>query len=198
MMQHIDNNNEILPRPAMSLRVITQSTPNPNALKFIVAKDVKKLGKITFVHPAECIHIPLATNILGLPNINAVHFFENVITVTQDGFGDWPVLESEIIEVIKTYLPSHDPEFESMEPEEDTSSWTDDRKRLEDIIDREIRPGLQADGGDIRVMGLEGNILTLQYEGACGSCPSSRLGTLQGIESILRNEFRDDLQVVTL
>lgn len=78
----------------MSLRVITQSTPNPNALKFITAKDVKKFGKVTFVHPAECMHVPLATNILGLPNVTAVHLFENVVTVTQDGFGDWPVLES--------------------------------------------------------------------------------------------------------
>jgi Fe-S cluster biogenesis protein NfuA len=182
----------------MSLRVITQSTPNPNALKFIVAKDVKKKGKITFVHPAECLHVPLATNILGLPHVSAVHLFENVVTVTQDGHGDWPVLESEIIEVLKTYVPSHDPEFETMEPEVDTSNWTDDRRKLEEIIDREIRPGLQADGGDLRVLELEDNILTVQYEGACGSCPSSTAGTLQGIESILRHEFREDIQVVTV
>lgn len=182
----------------MSLRIITQATPNPNALKFIVAKDVKKKGKITFVHPAECLHVPLATNILGLPSVTAVHLFENVITVTQDGHGDWPVLESEIIEVLKTYVPSHDPEFETMEPEVDTSGWTDDRRKLEEIIDREIRPGLQADGGDLRILDLEDNILTVQYEGACGSCPSSTAGTLQGIESILRHEFREDVQVVTV
>lgn len=182
----------------MSLRVITQSTPNPNALKFIVAKDVKKRGKITFVHPAECMHVPLATNILGLPSVTAVHLFENVVTVTQDGFGDWPVLESEIIEVLKTYLPSHDPEFETMEPEVDTSDWTEERKKLEEIIDREIRPGLQADGGDLKVLELADNILTVQYEGACGSCPSSTAGTLQGIEGILRHEFRPDIQVVTV
>ncbi len=182
----------------MSLRVITQSTPNPNALKFIVAKDVKKYGKVTFVHPAECLHVPLATNILGLPHVTAVHLFENVVTVTQDGQGDWPVLESEIIEVLKTYAPSHDAEFESFEPEVDQSGWTDDRKRLEEIIDREIRPGLQADGGDLRVLEVIDNVITVQYEGACGSCPSSRSGTLQGIESILRHEYRDDIQVVTV
>ena len=182
----------------MSIRVITQSTPNPNALKFIVAKDLKKIGKITFVHPAECMHVPLATNILGLPNVTAVHFFENVLTVTQDGHGDWPVLESEIIEVLKTYAPSHDPEFETFEAEVNQDDWTDERRKLEEIFDREIRPGLQADGGDIQVLELLDNILTIKYEGACGSCPSSRSGTLQGIESILRHEFREDIQVVTL
>lgn len=182
----------------MSIRVITQATPNPNALKFIVAKDVKKKGKVTFVHPAECMHVPMATNILGLPNITAVHLFENVVTVTQDGHGDWPVLESEIIEVLKTFLPSHDAEFESFEPEVNREDWSDDRRKLEEIIDREIRPGLQADGGDLQVLELLDNIVTVQYEGACGSCPSSRTGTLQGIESILRHEFRNDIQVVTV
>jgi NFU1 iron-sulfur cluster scaffold homolog, mitochondrial len=182
----------------MSLRVITQSTPNPNALKFIVAKDVKKVGKVTFVHPAECLHVPMATNILGLPNVTAIHLFENVVTVTQDGHGDWPVLESEIIEVLKTYLPSHDPEFSSFEEEVDQSQWSDDRRRLEEIIEREIRPGLQADGGDLKVLELVGHVVTVQYEGACGSCPSSRMGTLQGIESILRHEFSPEIQVVTL
>jgi Fe-S cluster biogenesis protein NfuA len=182
----------------MSIRVITQGTPNPNALKFILAKDLKKSGKVTFVHPAECMHVPLATNILGLPNVTAVHFFENVLTVTQDGQGDWPVLESEIIEVLKTFAPSHDPEFETFDEQEDKGDWSQERSKLEEILDREIRPGLQADGGDIQVLELMDNILTVRYEGACGSCPSARTGTLQGIESILRHEFREDIQIVTL
>ena len=182
----------------MSLRVITQSTPNPNALKFITAKDVKKFGKVTFVHPAECLHVPLATNILGLPNVSAVHLFENVLTVTQDGFGDWPVLESEIIEVVKTFLPGHDPEFLTAEVDVDQSAWTQERRKLEEILDREIRPGLQADGGDMVVLELADNIITVKYEGACGSCPSSRTGTLQGIESILRHEFHHETQIITV
>ena len=169
----------------MSLRVITQATPNPNALKFITAKDVKKIGKVTFVHPAECFHVPLTTNILGLPNVTAVH-------------GDWPVLESEIIEVIKTFLPSHDPEFQTADTEIDQTNWTAERRKLEEIMDREIRPGLQADGGDIVVLELLDNIITVKYEGACGSCPSSRTGTLQGIESILRHEFHPETQIVTV
>lgn len=182
----------------MSLRVITQTTPNPNALKFITAKDVKKLGKVTFTHPAECFHVPLATNILGLPHVTAVHLFENVVTVTQDGHGDWPVLEEEIIDNISTYLPSHDPDFQTAEDNVDTSSWSDDRRRLEEVIDREIRPGLQADGGDIVILDYSDRIVTVRYEGACGSCPSSRTGTLQGIESILRHELDPEIQIVTV
>jgi Fe-S cluster biogenesis protein NfuA len=45
---------------------------------------------------------------------------------------------------------------------------------------------------------LDGNILTIRYQGACGGCPSSMMGTLQAIESILRTEFNPYLEVVAL
>jgi Fe-S cluster biogenesis protein NfuA len=121
-----------------------------------------------------------------------------VITVTQDGHGDWPVLEFEIIEAIKTFLPSHDPEFKTDEAVVDQSNWSDERRKLEDVIDRDIRPGLQADGGDLVVLDFIDNIVTVKYEGACGSCPSSRTGTLSGIESILRHEVHPEIQIVTI
>jgi Fe-S cluster biogenesis protein NfuA len=45
---------------------------------------------------------------------------------------------------------------------------------------------LQGDGGDVYVLSLEGNKLTVHYQGACGSCPSSLSGTLAGIENLLQ------------
>jgi Fe-S cluster biogenesis protein NfuA len=61
-----------------------------------------------------------------------------------------------------------------------------------------VRPGLQADGGDLEVLELDGNILTIRYQGACGGCPSAMMGTLQAIESILREEFNPYLEVVAV
>ena len=58
-----------------------------------------------------------------------------------------------------------------------------------DLLDARIRPSLQADGGDLHVVGLAGNFLSIHYQGACGSCPSSISGTLAAIE-------RDPLLVV--
>lgn len=180
------------------VRVITQGTPNPNAMKFIVAKDVKSRGKATYSHPAECLHIPLAVDILGILHVQSIHLFENVMTVNQDGEGDWTVLEEQIIAVIKRLLPEHNPDFESHDARAGAESWDEERRNLEEILDREIRPGLQADGGDLQVIDYLDGILTVRYEGACGSCPSARSGTLQGIESILRQEFNPEVQIVTL
>ncbi len=64
-----------------------------------------------------------------------------------------------------------------------------DQDRLDAItllLDEQIRPYLQGDGGDLHVLGLEGDRLVVHYQGACGTCPSSISGTLRGIENLLR------------
>jgi Fe-S cluster biogenesis protein NfuA len=74
----------------------------------------------------------------------------------------------------------------------------EDRQRLDDIelvLDQEIRPYLQGDGGDLHVLGLSGNQLIVHYQGACGTCPSAISGTLQGIENRLRT-LEPDIEVV--
>ena len=69
--------------------------------------------------------------------------------------------------------------------------------RINAILDEQIRPYLQNDGGDLYVMGLEGNKLSVHYQGACGSCPSSLSGTLAGIENLVR-QIEPDLVVVAV
>lgn len=181
----------------MNLIITTLDTPNPNALKFVLAKDVKTKGKVSFNHPAECLNVPLASHLLGIPGVTQVHLFENVITVTQSGESAWHDIEARIVEIIQMDMPFHDPDFE-VATEEKAELSDPELIKISEILDKSIRPGLQADGGDVQLMELSANVLSIKYEGACGTCPSSRDGTLQAIESILRNEYRNDLEVVAL
>jgi Fe-S cluster biogenesis protein NfuA len=52
-----------------------------------------------------------------------------------------------------------------------------------------IRPALQSDGGDIRVLNLdeESGVLDVELMGACGSCPMSTMTLKQGVERILKD-----------
>lgn len=181
----------------MNLVITTLDTPNPNALKFVLAKDVKTKGKVSFNHPAECLNVPLASHLLSLPTVTQVHFFENVITVTQNGESAWHDLEAHVVETIQKDMPTHDPDFE-VAVEEKAELTDPELMKISEILDRSIRPGLQSDGGDVQLMELSSNVLSIKYEGACGTCPSSRDGTLQAIESILRNEYRNDIEVVAI
>jgi Fe-S cluster biogenesis protein NfuA len=48
-----------------------------------------------------------------------------------------------------------------------------------------IRPALQADGGDLVLLGVDGGTVNLQMVGACGGCPLSSMTLKAGIERIL-------------
>lgn len=50
-----------------------------------------------------------------------------------------------------------------------------------------IRPALQADGGDLILLGVEGGTVNLQLVGACGGCPMSTMTLTAGIERILKD-----------
>jgi Fe-S cluster biogenesis protein NfuA len=70
------------------------------------------------------------------------------------------------------------------------------KERVEAVLDR-IRPFLQADGGDIEVLGVAGNSATVRLTGMCAGCPSAHMTLHVGIESALREEIPefDSLQV---
>ena len=46
----------------------------------------------------------------------------------------------------------------------------------------EIRPALQADGGDVEYVGLDGDVVKVKLTGACGGCPMATLTLKNGIE----------------
>jgi Fe-S cluster biogenesis protein NfuA len=57
------------------------------------------------------------------------------------------------------------------------------------ILDEMIRPALQADGGDIALVGVFGNDIHVRLVGACSACPSSIMTMKMGVERLLHEEF---------
>ena len=65
---------------------------------------------------------------------------------------------------------------------------------VETIIDR-ARPALNADGGDIEIMGITDNVVRVKLTGACAGCPSAEMTLKLGIEAAVRRA-RPNLRVV--
>ncbi len=62
-------------------------------------------------------------------------------------------------------------------------------QRVESVIDR-IRPAVQADGGDVELVGVrEDGVVEVRLHGACVGCPSSGLTLHMGVERLLRQEI---------
>ena len=56
------------------------------------------------------------------------------------------------------------------------------RTRIENALDR-LRPALQADGGDVELLEVDGSVAKVKMVGACGGCPMSVMTLKQGIEA---------------
>ncbi len=74
-------------------------------------------------------------------------------------------------------------------------SQEDKLKAIEMVLDRSIRSNLARDGGGVEVKGLEDNMVSIEYHGACGSCATSTSGTLQFIQTQLKQQLHSDLKV---
>jgi Fe-S cluster biogenesis protein NfuA len=59
-------------------------------------------------------------------------------------------------------------------------------QKVEDIISQ-IRPQLQGDGGDIRLVEITPeNVVKVELQGACGSCPHSKITLKHGVEALIK------------
>ncbi len=66
--------------------------------------------------------------------------------------------------------------------------------RIRSVLE-ELRTALQADGGDLEIVAIEGTRVSLRLKGACGCCPHAQMTLKNGIERILREEVSKDIVV---
>ena len=69
------------------------------------------------------------------------------------------------------------------------------KENVEKVLD-EVRPFLLADGGNVEVVELDGPVVKVRPQGACGSCPSSTMTLKMGIERKLRETIPEVSEVV--
>lgn len=69
-------------------------------------------------------------------------------------------------------------------------------RRVEEVLDEQVRPMLASDGGGIELVDLRDTDLVVHYSGACGSCSSSVGGTMIFIEDTLNNALGVELHLV--
>lgn len=72
---------------------------------------------------------------------------------------------------------------------------------MRDLVEKalnNIRPALQADGGDIELVDIEDGIVKVRLKGACCGCPMSAMTLQQGVEARLKEEIPEIKEVVAV
>jgi Fe-S cluster biogenesis protein NfuA len=181
-----------------------EPTPNPNAMKFVLRDPLTWGVSRSYASAEEAKDDALAASLFGIDHVSNVFYVDHWITVTQDGKADWQELMRKVAVPIRE-APAADADSARYAQQEASGTNLEnlseaDRARVDrinEILDDQVRPYLQGDGGDLYVVGLEGNKLMVHYQGACGSCPSSISGTLAGIESLVR-QIEPEMEVVAV
>ncbi len=98
-----------------------------------------------------------------------------------------------IIEVVKTELNQ---ESDTEAKPAKKMSNLQKMRLIEEIVEREIRPHLRKDGGDIDLIDIEGNLVTIAFRGMCAGCLSATYTRQDFIQARLREFVDPDITVV--
>ena len=189
------------PNLKKALKVVrTRETPNPNALQFVINAVILDNGNISFANKEEAKDDKMAAALFEKPGIINVYVMENFITVTKDDKTSWIPLKDRVWKSIDDTVAVYQSEKKVQLSGVDVVNFAklDNEKKLQGIemvLDRSIRTNLAKDGGGVELKGIEGNEVSIHYQGACGSCPTSTSGTLKYIQGQLREQLHPELTV---
>ena len=170
-------------------------TPNPKALKFVLNEKILNHETRNFESIEKAQMDPLAKGIFDIDGVVSVFYMDKFITIEKDPEIGWGTIQKAFVNFIKDFDKSLIPE-ETAEQKDHVSDDTELLSEINNILNLRVRPALAGDGGGLEVLGLDGNVLTIRYQGACGTCPSAIQGTLGAIESLLRREVNPSIEVI--
>ena len=180
-----------------------QETPNPNAVKFILKEPVSNGTTHSFASAEAAQDDPLAKSLFEVGQVVSVFYMDRMITVEKTDEGDWDEMLAQLavpIRAAESTAVTASAAAAAAVGGAVAAVVSDDPRlsRINEILDEKVRPALAGDGGWLEVLSLDDHTLSIRYQGACGSCPSSLSGTLMAIEGMLRQEIDPELEVVAV
>jgi Fe-S cluster biogenesis protein NfuA len=182
------------------LDISLEFTPNPNTLKYVVNQTLLEKGAVNFTSKEQTEKAPLARKLFDVIGVVGVMIGKNFITITKGEEGDWESLNNGVMETLKNHLGqgllAFDPDFTISTKTGEGEGEIENKIR--EILDREIRPAVAMDGGDITFAKYENGIVYLYMQGSCSGCPSSTATLKMGIETRLKEAIPEIIEVVSM
>ncbi|HEX8459146.1 MAG TPA: NifU family protein [Pyrinomonadaceae bacterium] len=182
-----------------------EETPNPNAVKFLLKEPVTTGAARSFLSPSLAKDDALARALFEVGGVVSVFYMDRMITVEKEETEEWDDLLPKLAVPIRAAEAAQGGAAAAAGAAGALGGtlgalMSDDPRllRINEVLDERIRPALAGDGGWLEIVSLKENTLTIKYQGACGSCPSSISGTLMAIENMVQQEVDPALEVVAV
>ena len=171
----------------------TETTPNPNSLKFLSEKVISSVGTEEFQKGKSEFNNPFIKELLSFKGVELVLLSKNFLSVKKTEDVSWKDLKPMVISHLNHYFENNnEPILKNNKPAEKSKDNNDETvKRILDVLDTKIRPAVARDGGDIKFKSFENGVVKVELQGSCSGCPSSLMTLKQGVQNLLKHYVKE-------
>eukprot|EP01137_Pigoraptor_chileana_P019981 Opistho-2@81773 len=185
--------------------IYTESTPNPNSMKFVLNFVLAPEGlSFDYATPSDAVvegkNSPLAVALFGFDFVKRVFISSNFVTVTKDEDTKWEDELFGLKQFLKGFFEEKKEVFtkatiaanDIIGGEQDSETVV----KIKAVLEQYVRPAVESDGGAINFHSFNEGTVKVLLQGSCSGCPSSTMTLKQGIENLLTRMVPEVKEVV--
>ena len=172
----------------------TETTPNPNSLKFLSEKVISSIGTEEFQKSnSKNLNNTFIKELLEFEGVELVLLSQNFLSVKKTDNASWNDLKPMIISHLNDYFEkNNEPILKGSKKLNNLSNDNDEIvKKIIDVLDTKIRPAVARDGGDIKFKSFDNGVVKVELQGSCSGCPSSLMTLKQGVQNLLKHYVQE-------
>ncbi len=177
--------------------VQTETTPNPNSLKFLPGKTVSNSGSFE-ITKRDDVKNELIRNLMSVNGIEGIFLGKDFISINKYDNTSWDEIKHIVISLINDFYSSGKEFIIDKSPFEIDENLGEIEKKIVQILDQKIRPAVAKDGGDIKFKEFKDGVVMVQLQGSCSGCPSSTMTLKQGVQNLLCHYLPEVKEVVAI
>ena len=172
----------------------TESTPNPNSLKFLSENIISSIGTEEFQKDkAKDLSNIFIKELLEFKGVELVLLSKNFLSVKKTEDVSWNELKPMVISHLNHYFENNNEPILRENKKRELEQIDDDEtvKKIIDVLDTKIRPAVARDGGDIKFKSFVNGVVKVELQGSCSGCPSSLMTLKQGVQNLLKHYVKE-------
>ena len=175
----------------------TETTPNPNSLKFLPNKIVSNGGSFEITKKDD-VKNDLIKDLMSVNGVEGIFLSKDFISINKYDDTSWDDIKHIVISLINDFYATGKNCVIDNSPFKIEENLGDIEKKIVKILDEKIRPAIAKDGGDIKFKKFENGIVMVKLQGSCSGCPSSTMTLKQGVQNLLCHYLPEVKEVVAV
>ena len=171
----------------------TETTPNPDSLKFLSENVISAAGTEEFHKSKESETTnPFIKELLNFKGVELILLSKNFLSVKKTKDVSWGVLKPMVISHLNDYFEKNNqPILTDNNIDKKTNIKDETVNKILEVLDTKIRPAVARDGGDIKFKSFENGVVKVELQGSCSGCPSSLMTLKQGVQNLLKHYVKE-------